>query len=38
MSEEMQRISRLGGKIVSIQPLTLEGNSEAKSEATTASA
>ena len=38
MSEEMQRISRLGGKIVSIQPLTLEGDSEAKSEATTASA
>jgi len=36
MNEEMQRISRLGGKIVSIQPLTLEGNSEAKMEATTA--
>jgi phycocyanin-associated rod protein len=36
MSEEMQRISRLGGKIVSIQPLTLDGNGLAKSEATTA--
>jgi hypothetical protein len=36
MNEEMQRINRLGGKIVSIQPLTLEGNSQAKSEATTA--
>jgi hypothetical protein len=36
MNEEMQRINRLGGKIVSIQPLTLDGNSAAKSEATTA--
>src|SRR6478672_5728692 len=36
MNEEMQRINRLGGKIVSIQPLTLEGNSQAKTEATTA--
>lgn len=36
MNEEMQRINRMGGKIVSIQPLTLEGNSQAKSEATTA--
>lgn len=36
MNEEMQRISRLGGKIVSIQPLTLEGNGNAKSEATAA--
>ena len=36
MNEEMQRINRMGGRIVSIQPLTLEGNSEAKSEATTA--
>ena len=36
MNEEMQRINRMGGKIVSIQPLTLEGDSQAKSEATTA--
>jgi phycocyanin-associated rod protein len=36
MNEEMQRIGRLGGKIVSIQPLTLEGNGQAKSEATQA--
>jgi hypothetical protein len=36
MNEEMQRINRMGGKIVSIQPLTLEGESNAKSEATTA--
>jgi hypothetical protein len=36
MNEEMQRINRLGGKIVSIQPLTLEGDSEAKTQATTA--
>jgi hypothetical protein len=37
MNEEMQRIHRMGGEIVSIQPLTLEGNSQAKSEAATAS-
>lgn len=36
MNEEMQRVNRLGGKIVSIQPLTLEANGEAKSEATAA--
>lgn len=30
MNEEMQRINRLGGKIVNIHPLTLDGNSEAK--------
>lgn len=36
MNEEMQRINRLGGKIVSIQPLTLDGSSEAKSKATAA--
>lgn len=36
MNEEMQRIHRMGGRIVSIQPLTLEGDSGAKSEATTA--
>jgi sulfite reductase alpha subunit-like flavoprotein len=36
MNEEMQRIHRMGGKIVSIQPLTLESNSLAKSEAATA--
>lgn len=34
MNEEMQRIHRMGGKIVSIQPLTLEGDSQAKGEAT----
>ena len=36
MNEEMQRIHRMGGRIVSIEPLTLEGNSEAKSAAVTA--
>ncbi len=36
MNEEMQRINRMGGKIVSIQPLTLEGDTGAKSEAATA--
>ena len=36
MNEEMQRINRMGGKIVSIQPLTLDGDSQAKSEAATA--
>jgi sulfite reductase alpha subunit-like flavoprotein len=36
MNEEMQRINRMGGKIVSIQPLTLETNGNAKSEATAA--
>ena len=36
MNEEMQRVNRMGGKIVSIQPLTFEGDSEAKSEAATA--
>jgi len=36
MNEEMQRINRLGGKIVSIEPLTLEGDSKAKSDAATA--
>jgi len=36
MNEEMQRIHRMGGKIVSIQPLTLDGDSDAKSEAVTA--
>ncbi|MBV9386300.1 MAG: phycobilisome linker polypeptide [Chroococcidiopsidaceae cyanobacterium CP_BM_ER_R8_30] len=36
MNEEMQRIHRMGGKIVSIQPLSLEGNAQAKSEAITA--
>jgi hypothetical protein len=34
MNEEMQRINRLGGKIVSIEPLTLENNGEAKTEVT----
>ena len=36
MSEQMQRVGRLGGRIVSIEPLTLEGDSEAKQEATAA--
>ena len=36
MNEEMQRIHRMGGKIVSIQPLTLDGDSDAKSVALTA--
>jgi hypothetical protein len=36
MNEEMQRINRMGGKIVSIQPLTHNGDSEAKTEAVTA--
>jgi phycocyanin-associated rod protein len=31
MNEEMQRITRLGGKIVSIQPLTSEGESVGES-------
>ncbi len=32
MNEEMQRIARLGGKIVSIQPWTAEGGSGSESE------
>lgn len=36
MNEEMQRINRMGGRIVSIQPVTLDGNSEAKAQAATA--
>jgi len=36
MNEEMQRINRMGGEIVSIQPLSLEANGTAKSEATAA--
>lgn len=36
MSEQMQRINRMGGKIVSIEPLTADGNSEAKMQATAA--
>ncbi|MBZ8181036.1 phycobilisome linker polypeptide [Oscillatoria salina] len=35
LSEQMQRINRLGGKIVNIMPLTMEGDSEAKMKATT---
>jgi sulfite reductase alpha subunit-like flavoprotein len=34
MSQQMQRINRMGGKIVSIEPLTVDGNSEAKKQAT----
>lgn len=36
MNEEMQRIHRMGGEIVSIQPLSLEGNGQAKGQATAA--
>ena len=36
MNEEMQRIHRMGGKIVSIEPLTIDGNSQPKTEAVTA--
>lgn len=36
MNEEMQRINRLGGQIVSIQPLTLEGDKKAKKDSTAA--
>lgn len=36
MSEQMQRINRMGGKIVSIEPLTVDGSSEAKMQATAA--
>lgn len=34
MNEEMQRIHRMGGTIVSIEPLTLEGDGNAKRQAT----
>ncbi|NJL81794.1 MAG: CpcD phycobilisome linker protein [Chloroflexaceae bacterium] len=34
LSEQMQRILRMGGRVVSIAPLTLEGDSQAKKEAT----
>lgn len=36
MNEEMQRILRMGGKIVSIQPLSLDGDHEAKMQSVTA--
>lgn len=36
MNEQLRRINRLGGKIVSIKPLSLEGESEPKMEASTA--
>ncbi len=36
MNEEMQRILRMGGRIVSIEPLTLDGNNQAKTQAATA--
>lgn len=32
MNEEMRRISRLGGKIVSIQPVSAENGSESAAE------
>ncbi|MEL7036038.1 MAG: phycobilisome linker polypeptide [Cyanobacteria bacterium J06592_8] len=34
MSEQLKRINRMGGKIVGIQPLTADGSSEAKMQAT----
>ncbi|NJK37412.1 MAG: CpcD phycobilisome linker protein [Oscillatoriales cyanobacterium RM1_1_9] len=34
MSQEMQRINRMGGRILSIEPLTIDGSSEAKMQAT----
>ncbi|MGB3404202.1 MAG: phycobilisome linker polypeptide [Microcoleaceae cyanobacterium] len=34
MSDQMQRINRMGGKILSIEPLTVDGSSEAKMQAT----
>lgn len=36
MNEEMQRINRMGGKIVSIEPLKLDADSHAKTQAATA--
>ncbi len=36
MNEELQRINRMGGKVVSIEPLTFDGDSQAKSDAVTA--
>lgn len=36
MNEEMQRINRMGGRIVSIQPLKLDADSNAKTQAVTA--
>ena len=36
LSDQMQRINRMGGKILSIEPLTLDGESQAKMEATAA--
>jgi phycocyanin-associated rod protein len=36
MSEQLQRINRMGGKILSIEPLTPEGDAQAKTEATAA--
>ncbi|ERT07033.1 phycobilisome 8.9 kDa linker polypeptide, phycocyanin-associated, rod domain protein [Lyngbya aestuarii BL J] len=34
MSEQLKRINRMGGKILSIEPLTVDGSSEAKMQAT----
>ncbi|MDV2993913.1 MAG: hypothetical protein N4J56_003567 [Chroococcidiopsis sp. SAG 2025] len=36
MNEEMQRIHRMGGRIVSIEALTFDGDGQAKSDATAA--
>lgn len=36
MNEEMQRIHRMGGRIVSIAPVTFDGDGKAKSDATAA--
>lgn len=36
MNEQLQRINRMGGKVLSIEPLTPDGNAQAKAEATAA--
>lgn len=36
MNEQLQRINRMGGKVLSIQPLTPGGDAQAKAEATAA--
>ncbi len=36
MNAQLQRINRMGAKVISIKPLTSEGNGDAKMEATAA--
>jgi phycocyanin-associated rod protein len=36
MNEQLQRINRMGGKVLSIEPLTPDGDAQAKAEATAA--